>query len=62
MKPSYCPKWRRWIKHIFGLYDVNDLVIGGHCGCCGNWIPDKIFEKAWPWGLCKTCIYEGRRT
>jgi len=47
---------RDWIKKIFGLYDIDDLVIGGHCGCCGKWIPDQIFDKWWAWGLCQHCI------
>jgi hypothetical protein len=43
-------KLREKIKKIFNLYDINDLVIGGHCGCCGNYIPDEIFEKNFSWG------------
>ena len=46
---------RNWIKRLFKLYDINDLIVGGHCGCCGKWIPDEIFWKSWPWGLCKKC-------
>lgn len=49
-------KLRNWIKRVFGLYDFNDLVVGGHCGCCGAWISDKIFEKNWRWGVCSDCI------
>jgi hypothetical protein len=52
---------RNWIKKIFELYDVDDLVIGGHCGCCGAWIGDEIFDKRWRWGLCSDCI-NGRMT
>jgi hypothetical protein len=48
-------KLREKIKKIFNLYDINDLVIGGHCGCCGNYIPDEIFEKNFSWGICKKC-------
>ena len=49
-------KIRNWVKSWLGLYDVEDLKIGGHCGCCGVWIPDQIFPKDWSWGLCKKCI------
>jgi hypothetical protein len=48
-------KLRKKIKKIFNLYDINDLVIGGHCGCCGNYISDEIFEKDWSWGMCREC-------
>lgn len=44
---------RQKIKTLFNLYDIEDLRIGGCCGCCGKWIPDKIFDKNWPWCLCK---------
>ena len=38
-------KFRDWIKRIFDLYDIEDLSIGGNCGCCGAWISDEIFPK-----------------
>jgi hypothetical protein len=40
------------------IYKISELQIGGHCGCCGNWIPDEIFRATWwdSWGLCKECI------
>jgi len=48
---------RNFIKRKFNLYDIEDLTIGGHCGCCGKWIPDEIFGKSWEegWGLCDNC-------
>ena len=46
---------RKWIKEKFGLYDIDDLKIGGHCGCCGAWIPNEILPKDWAWGLCEKC-------
>ena len=50
-------KIRNWIKVAFNLYDIEDLQIGGHCGCCGKWIPDEIFEKVWAIGLCnENCV------
>jgi len=50
---------RKWIKEYFGLYDIDDLKIGGHCGCCGNWIPNEIFNKYSAWGLCSKCLMKG---
>ena len=46
---------RRKIKNIFGLYDIKDLKKGGNCGLCGEWLPNEIFDKDWPWGLCEKC-------
>jgi len=52
-------KIRDWIKEKFDLYDIKDLVIGGHCGCCGHWIPDIITPKDWAIGVCKNCLALG---
>ena len=49
---------RKLIKRLFNLYDISDLVIGGHCGCCGKWIEDKIFFMDETWGLCEKCVYD----
>jgi len=49
-------KIRNQIKEHFHLYDIEDLIIEGNCGCCGAWIPDEVFPKHWRWGLCKKCI------
>jgi len=39
-------------------------VIGGHCGCCGTWMPDEVFK--FPdyhkvsggdlWSICRVCL------
>ena len=43
------------ILNDYDYYKISDLQIGGHCGLCGRWIPDEIFEKIWAWGMCKEC-------
>ena len=43
-------------KHYY--YKIENLIIGGHCGLCGAWIPDEIFPKFWAIGICKKCIKE----
>ena len=52
-----------WIKnkifnwrHDHGYYRIDELVIGGHCGLCGNWMANDIFPEIWPWGICKECV------
>lgn len=47
---------RLWIKYALSLYDISDLCVGGHCGCCGKGLPKEIFPKHWRWGLCSECI------
>lgn len=46
---------RNYAKRKFDLYDLEELQAGGHCGCCGAWIPAEIFPKYWAWGLCQSC-------
>lgn len=49
------------IKQKHGLFKISELQIGGHCGLCGRWISDEIFEKVWAVGICKTCINEAKK-
>lgn len=51
--------WRNWVKRTFWLYDVSDLTVGGHCGCCGKWTPNAIVALDWRITLCDVC--EGTR-
>ncbi len=46
---------REFAKRFYGLYDMKDLTVGGHCGLCGAWMPDDIFDKGCPWGMCAKC-------
>lgn len=49
---------RRKAKRFFHLFDLEDMVVGGNCGCCGASMPDEILLKSWRWGLCQKCIDE----
>ena len=46
---------RNWIKRRLDLYDIEDLQVGGRCGCCGHWVDKVIVEKVWAWTLCDKC-------
>ncbi len=46
------------LLHKHDWYHINELVIGGHCGLCGSWIPNDIFPEWWRWGICDNCIKE----
>jgi len=58
-KLSHC--WAKYLlpstNHygIWYLYEVSELAIGGHCGCCGKWVDKAIVEKGWEWTLCDEC-------
>jgi len=54
--------FRQWIKRYFNLYDIEDLRMGGICGCCGVWMPDRIVPKDWPYDLCKKCYKGGNNS
>ena len=50
----------RWHKFIFSQFEKHHLYdrlqVGGHCGCCGAWVPDKILPKYWAITLCEECL------
>ena len=49
-------KIKKWVKKWFNLYSVEDLRVGGHCGCCGEWIEKEIVPKIWPYSICEKCL------
>jgi hypothetical protein len=48
----------RYIRRLIVQVALEELTIGGHCGCCGKWVPDHIVETDWPVTLCDGCISE----
>ena len=35
---------------------LEELEVGGHCGCCGVWVEHCIVEAIWPYTVCEKCI------
>ncbi len=50
---------RNIIKKLFNLYDINELQVGAHCGCCGNWMDKEIVPKENTWSVCDICLKQG---
>ena len=50
------------LRHMVVGWVLSDVQVGGHCGCCGRWVPDALTEAAWPWTLCPDCQTAGRPT
>lgn len=48
----------KWIRELIVQVVLEELTVGGHCGCCGKWIAEHIVEVAWPWSVCDDCISE----
>jgi len=49
-------KWLvNYLREHYGIYPINELQTGGHCGLCGKPISDEIFPKDWAWGICRKC-------
>ena len=59
-------QWRNkvWRDFIFNQFEKHNLLdryqIGGHCGCCGKWVPDAITRSDLGsffsgWTLCMDC-------
>ena len=50
-------RWHRFILSQFDKHHLYDeLQAGGHCGCCGAWVPDEILPKQWAITLCEECL------
>ena len=49
-------KIAKWL----GVWWTKDLVVGGHCGCCGKWIPDELFLRHCAWWICDECQQAGK--
>ena len=32
-----------------------NIVIGGHCGLCGKWVPNCLLPRWWPITICDDC-------
>lgn len=55
-------KWiRSWFKELIENIVLQRIQIGGHCGLCGNWIPNELYPRYWAIGICGECLdeYEG---
>ena len=48
-------KLKHWIEEWIVDLVLSRARVGGHCGCCGAYIPNEIFDNTWAWGLCKKC-------
>jgi len=46
------------IKNRWAMFDIRELTVGGHCGCCGAWVDKAIVEKGWKWTLYEKCERE----
>lgn len=46
----------------YGFYRINQLKVGGMCGCCGKRVPKLIwFDNGDGWddiGICDECLKE----
>lgn len=48
-------RFARWLYKLLEGQIIDNLQIGGHCGCCGKWVPDVILPKIWAITLCERC-------
>lgn len=44
-------KIREWIVSLV----CAEIVIGGNCGICGDWVSDVLLPRSWPFTVCKKC-------
>jgi hypothetical protein len=46
--------FRKLIKKLFCLHDIDDLQADALCGCCGN-KHYTVVEKQFPYAACRKC-------
>jgi hypothetical protein len=46
------------IKEWLIYFICDSIQIGGHCGICGKWIPNKLYPRFWAIGICDECLKE----
>lgn len=52
-------KFIPWLLYVISnrsmMYNIKDLVVGGHCGLCGKWCGEVIVEEGWRHTVCDEC-------
>lgn len=46
---------RRRIGGWVATWICSNIVIGGHCGLCGKWVPDCLVPCWWRVTICNSC-------
>lgn len=46
---------KRKVRQKIAEIVTEEIQVGGHCGICGKWIPNELFERWWAWGICDKC-------
>ena len=44
----------RIISYIVNIV-IGNIVVGGHCGCCGGWVAECLVFTDWRWTVCDEC-------
>lgn len=40
------------IKEWLVSFICENIVVGGHCGLCGKWVPNVLVPRYWQWTVC----------
>ena len=48
-------KVKRWIRDQATSFIYRSVVVGGHCGLCGKWVPGVPVPRWWQWTICQEC-------
>lgn len=46
---------KEMLFHSENFYKIEELTIGGNCGCCGIWVKNIITPINWAVTLCEKC-------
>lgn len=46
---------KNWFRELIIGIVIDNLVVGGHCGLCGEWVDKAIVPVYWRWTVCPKC-------
>jgi len=46
---------KNWFRKLIIKIVMENLVIGGHCGLCGEWVDKAIVPMDCRWTICPKC-------
>jgi len=47
-----------WLREWLIGFILRWIVVGGHCGLCGNWVPNCLVPTYWRVTVCAECEKE----
>lgn len=47
---------KTWFREKLIDFICHWIVVGGHCGICGNYVPNVLLPSYWRITICEKCL------